>query len=67
MEMMIGTPDGKYYSEVWRESDNFNSRGIIEISKRKMRENCIGSQDYVVYRKLTIRERLDKFIVDGDL
>jgi len=62
--MIIGTPDGKYYNEIWHESDNFKKKRIVEITPDRMKENCINSQDYVVFRKLSMEERLRMLILE---
>ena len=57
--MIIGAPSGRYYQEAWVEKDNFNTRRLYEIPLEVVKENCTNSSDYVVYRDLTPRERVE--------
>ena len=56
---IIATPDGKYYTETWDLRDRFQKRRITEVSKREVDLICAGCDDYVVYRPLTIKDRVD--------
>ena len=59
--MMVATPDGKYYAVFWRERDNFNRLRIKEINEVEMKDNC-QYDDYVIFRKLTLREHMQSMI-----
>lgn len=60
--MIIATPDGKYYSETWHEKDNFKQRRLKEITKEYAHHLCTESQDYVIFKTLSVKDRLSMMV-----
>lgn len=55
--MIIATPDGRFFSEGWSERDNYKWK-LTKITGEYASHLCTKSQDYIVYRSLTIREKI---------
>ncbi len=55
--MIIATPDGKFFSEGWSELDGYRRR-VKKITREYASHLCTKSQDYVVHRPLTLREKI---------
>ncbi len=55
--MIVATPNGEFFSEGASELDNYKWK-LTRITEEYARHLCQKSQDYVVYRSLTLRERI---------
>ena len=59
--MIIATPDGKYHSVCWIEKDNYHICRLIEIPYKMVKDYC-DHHDYVVFRPLTLREKIARLL-----
>ena len=55
--MIVATPDGSFFSEVSSERRGAPWR-LVKISAEQARHLCKKSQDYVIHRPLTLREKI---------
>lgn len=57
--MIIATPDGSFFSEGWSERDKYERR-LTKVSRKYAEHLCERSQDYIVFRPLTLREKIHR-------
>ena len=55
--MIIATPRGEFFSEGASELDNYKWK-LTKITQEYAGHLCQKSQDYVIYRPLTLREKI---------
>lgn len=55
--MIIATPRGEFFSEGASELDDYRWK-LTKITGEYAKHLCQRSQDYVVYRPLTLREKV---------
>ena len=62
--MIVATPNGKFFSEGASELDGYRWK-LSEVTGEYARHLCQKSQDYIVYRPLTLRERFSFHLSRG--